>query len=161
MYPGGSSTLYLPKDYSCITSDDGSPDCWITATYTNTDTNYIPGRSGAVHANYANPYTAVDDKRLSSQCASQFSSKYSDFLSTASIHPEYTSNHYVQPAYYEGDVGFTASKPCCLSCYLTGGDVQVYFWPTPALTPAVTKLVDQSGFTLYESAVNLLQIMAK
>ena len=55
----------------------------------------------------------------------------------------------------------TASNPCCLSCYLTGGDVQVYYWPTPALTPAVIKLVDQSCFTLYESAMNRLQIMAK
>ena len=149
MYPGSSSTLYLPSDYSCITDTDGSPDCWVTATATLTYSGYIPGRSGAVHAVYGDPYSSVSDVQLRSLCASQFSSDYSDFIKTGSIVPKYTtSNHYVQPAYYNESWTFVATSPCCQTCYLSGGNVQVQYWPTPAPTPPVTALVDDYGFTL-------------
>ena len=147
-YPGSSSTLYLPSGYSCITSDDGSPNCWYTVQYVETDTNYVHGISGAVHAYYQNPYTSISDERLRSECGSQFSSGYSNFIATGSIVPTHTtSNHYVQPAYYADEWSFTASAPCCQTCYLSGGNVQVQFWPTPAPKPNVTAVVDATGFT--------------
>lgn len=122
--------------------------------YSETDTNYVPGRSGAVHAYYADPYTSVSDVALRSQCASQFSSGYSEFIATASIVPQHTtSNYYVQPAYYVSQWTFVATTPCCQTCYLSGGNVQVQFWPTPAPKPNVTAVVDKSGFTFVSPSV--------
>ena len=44
---------------------------------------------------------------------------------------------------------FKASDPCCAKCSVKGHEVQVFYWPTPALTPALSTLVDTSAsFTL-------------
>ena len=51
--------------------------------------------------------------------------------------------------YYASAFTYTAASPCCSSCTIFGGNVQVYAWPTPAPTPAVSTLVDASNFTLY------------
>ncbi len=149
MYSGSSSTLYLPSGYRCITDTYGSPDCWETQTVAYDPPGYVPGRSGAIHADYQNPYTSVSDIRLRSLCASQYSAGYSNFIKTGSIVAEYTtSDYYVQPAYYNESWQFVATSPCCQTCYLSGGNVQVQYWPTPAPTPAVTALVNSNGFTL-------------
>jgi hypothetical protein len=40
-------------------------------------------------------------------------------------------------------------EDCCIyQCWVQGGDVRVFFWPTPALTPPVTELIDDQGSTL-------------
>jgi hypothetical protein len=45
---------------------------------------------------------------------------------------------------------WTASRgPCCLDCSIGGGTVQLMVWPTPAPTPAISLLVEESSnFTL-------------
>jgi hypothetical protein len=45
---------------------------------------------------------------------------------------------------------FTFSPPsiCCGTCTVYGGDVQVYYWPTPAPNPPVSELVDSKGYVL-------------
>lgn len=48
----------------------------------------------------------------------------------------------------------TISSPCCLNCTFFGGNVQVYYWPTPAPTANISTLVNDAGFTLYHSLGN-------
>jgi hypothetical protein len=55
--------------------------------------------------------------------------------------------------YYASSFTYTAASPCCSSCTIFGGNVQVFAWPTPAPTPAVSTLVDASNFTLYVSMI--------
>lgn len=43
---------------------------------------------------------------------------------------------------------FTPGTGCCGECTISGGNVQVYFWPTTALVPPVSELVDRQGFVL-------------
>jgi hypothetical protein len=48
---------------------------------------------------------------------------------------------------------FTPSAPCCGTCVLSAGDVQVYHWPQAtaapsAPAPSVSMLVNSNGFTL-------------
>ena len=50
--------------------------------------------------------------------------------------------------YNQGRFSYSPSAPCCLNCTLFGGTVQVYYWPTPAPSPPVTKLVNAANFTL-------------
>jgi hypothetical protein len=106
-------------------------------------------------------------------CSQQFDSDFSQWEATASISTEVTTEVYTgYTPYTEAPSGsfslystqidtttqsyvfavdsfqFTAAVPCCLSCTLYGGNVQVYYWPTPAITPAVSTLVNTAGFTL-------------
>jgi hypothetical protein len=61
-------------------------------------------------------------------------------LSTRSAHRD---------AYFLSGFTFTAATPCCSTCTLFGGTVQVYQWPTPAPSPPVSILVDEkNNFTL-------------
>lgn len=54
------------------------------------------------------------------------------------------------PLYYVPDyLDFTASEPCCYSCTLYGGNVQVYYWPEKTQSPPISTLVNSAGFTLY------------
>jgi hypothetical protein len=58
----------------------------------------------------------------------------------------YTTEAWV---HFDGGFSYKAAEPCCYNCSLYGGDVQVYYWPTPAPTPGVTKLVNAANnFTL-------------
>lgn len=43
---------------------------------------------------------------------------------------------------------WTASQPCCKGCFVHGGSVDVFYWPTATQNPPVTTLVDSKGFTL-------------
>jgi hypothetical protein len=55
------------------------------------------------------------------------------------------------PLYYanaEGGLDFTASEPCCQTCQIFGGTVQVLYWPTTTASPAASTLVNSEGFTL-------------
>jgi hypothetical protein len=63
------------------------------------------------------------------------------------------------PYQYAEDFSFKPTSPCCSSCTIYGGDVQVYYWPTATAAPSaqatgVTNssspqtLVDAAGFTL-------------
>lgn len=122
-------------------------------------------------AGFGNPYYDGDkinkniDDTLIVYCASQSRSQVSQFLATAPITagPIVPKSTFVTswfslsqteswsaytPYYYVPEFTFTASKPCCLSCTLFGGNVQVYNWPTPAPSPPVSTLVNSNGFTL-------------
>lgn len=44
---------------------------------------------------------------------------------------------------------FTASKPCCYGCTISGGTVQVFYWPTETQSPPLSTLINADGFTLY------------
>jgi len=49
----------------------------------------------------------------------------------------------------ESSFDFTASEPCCYGCTLSGGTVQVFYWPTETQSPPISTLVNDVGFTLY------------
>jgi hypothetical protein len=65
---------------------------------------------------------------------------YTSLLSTRSEHRD---------TYFVSPFSFVPSSPCCSSCTLYGGTVQVYAWPTPAPQPPTSILVDTiNNFTL-------------
>lgn len=43
---------------------------------------------------------------------------------------------------------YPLTTACCGLCSMTGGDVKVYHWPTPAPSPPTSILVNAEGFTL-------------
>ncbi len=101
-------------------------------------------------------YEASWDPVMSSSCSSQFESSLSSWEATAPITSfGFTATDEegkpVQTESYVQYVDFFTFAPptgCCLNCTLYGGNVQVYYWPTPAPTPAVSTLVNDVGFTL-------------
>jgi len=60
---------------------------------------------------------------------------------------------WVQPAYrpagFASQFTYSAEIPCCSACSLYGNKVEVYYWPTPAPSPAISTLLNAAGFTLY------------
>jgi hypothetical protein len=42
---------------------------------------------------------------------------------------------------------FTASQPCCESCTIRGGSVQVFYWPSSS--PSISTFINTNNFTLY------------
>ena len=110
--------------------------------------------------NASNPYddiVYVFSDPLASQCSSSYESSFSSWMASAIITTQtvtysdqsevaYTTEAWV---HFEGGFSYKAAEPCCYNCSLYGGNVQVYYWPTPAPTPGVTKLVDiANNFTL-------------
>jgi hypothetical protein len=65
---------------------------------------------------------------------------------TVTGHTSILSTVYSQ-AYYLSSFTYTPSAPCCSTCAVFGGSVQVYAWPTPAPSPPVSTVVGQN-FTL-------------
>ena len=66
-----------------------------------------------------------------------------------------TRNYMVYPPHWEG-FSYTPTTPCCGTCALTAGNVQVYHWPQATTTPSICELVDSNGFTLYASSILIL-----
>lgn len=111
---------------------------------------YTVGRDCAILQDYAiNPYYyggATVIPSLSSQCAVKWTSSHDKFLATAETGP--SSMDTVTANFYAESFSFTPTAPCCSSCTLSGANVQVRFWPTPAPVPAVSILVDpDTNFT--------------
>jgi len=159
------------SNQSLIASSAAASDSWTSTCL------YDPGfgygdcnRPGdPVHAGYPNPYDTSlfpsnivpANPSLASFCSKIYVSEYSQFLSTAVIttttYPGYTDYEENPPItytsqeldiYYNENWYYTATPPCCLNCTLFGGNVQVYYWPTPAPSPPVSRLVNAAGFTL-------------
>lgn len=80
-------------------------------------------------------------------CWSSWDTESAEYFATA---PITTGTFGTQPSavYYQQPWDFVASPPCCSSCTLFGGTVQVYFWPTPAPSPPVSILTNTDNFTL-------------
>jgi hypothetical protein len=109
---------------------------------------------------YSNPYVyATWDPIVASSCSKVFQSLYDQFKSTGEVTSwqitptgengqPVTTETFVQ---YEDWFTFVpkAGSGCCLNCTLYGGNVQVYYWPTPAPTPAASILVNEANFTLF------------
>jgi hypothetical protein len=116
---------------------------------------------------------SVNNPSILTYCSQLFESDFSQWEATAAITTEVTTEVYTgytpyadgpssslslystqidtttqSDVYYVDSFSFTAAEPCCLICTLYGGNVQVYYWPTPAITPAVSTLVNTAGFTL-------------
>lgn len=68
---------------------------------------------------------------------------YADYPRTTVVVPATSA-----PLTFVGNFTYTPSGKCCAVCTLFGNDVQVYYWPTPAPSPAVSTLVNTNGFTL-------------
>ncbi len=59
------------------------------------------------------------------------------------VHAGYT------PARYVSDFTFSATSPCCYSCTLFGGDIQVFYWPTATASTNITSsTVNPAGLTM-------------
>ena len=144
-----SGDLVLSSLRSCSSIWGSSFAKWL-ATAEVTTGPIVPGAT----------YTTTLLPWISSQAASTetFSRSLSTWTSTipgtiATIFPEtktLTSAGYGPLYYVQDHLDFTASEPCCESCTLYGGSVQVYYWPTTeAQSPPVSTLVNSAGFTLY------------
>ena len=133
-----------------ITSTAISTSCPYGTAPVFNEVAYTVGRDCAILQDYAlNPYYywgATVIPPLSSQCAVKWTSSHEQFLATAAIAP--SSIDTVTAPFYAESFSFTPTKPCCSSCTLSGANVQVRFWPTPAPVPAVSILVDpETNFT--------------
>lgn len=127
-------------------------------------------------APFGNPYYDGDeinkniDGTLIEYCGAQSRSIVSQFLATAPItaRPVIPQSTFVTegfslsqseswsaytPYYYVPEFTFTASKPCCLSCTIFGGDVEIYNWPTPAPSPPISTLINSNGFTFVSPSI--------
>ena len=102
------------------------------------------GREGAKINMYLNPFTTLSDPSLASKCGGQWSAELTKYIQTGHITIFYPGG----PAEYANDWNFIPKSPCCGQCSIGGIYAELMYWPTPAPTPAVTALVDKSGFTL-------------
>lgn len=172
-----NSTISKPATLSTSTATTSS--CLYPVTIEPYFQYYDCNRPGDPQLpNTANPYELFFDYSdpFVSQCSSSWDSSFSSWLATVPIitqtstfsealdEPEgyiayttvLTTQTYVN---FGGDFSYTAAAPCCYNCSLYGGDVQVYAWPTPAPTPAVTKLVDSANnFTLFVLLSKLFKV---
>lgn len=103
----------------------------------------LTGREGAQILLYQNPFTTWADPSLASKCGAQWSADSSKYIQSGRI-TRYATG---QPALYAKEWIFTPKPPCCGQCSIGGMSAELRYWPTPAPTPAVTAIVDESGFT--------------
>lgn len=102
------------------------------------------GSEGAPIPMYQNPFETLTDPLLASKCGAQWSAELSDYIQSGRI----TTDSPGQPALYASDWNFTPKPPCCGQCSVFDGmSADLNYWPTPAPTPAVTAIIDNSGFT--------------
>jgi hypothetical protein len=103
---------------------------FFTSAYdlVQSDVSFLWGSAGEALIEIAELTT---DGCLFTTCFSQYFSEKSSFI-TASPSDLYF---------------YTAKSPCCGGCTIFAKAVQVSYWPTPAPTPPVTELVDNSGHT--------------
>ncbi|MCJ1393764.1 hypothetical protein MMC18_006640 [Xylographa bjoerkii] len=122
------------------------------------------------------PYNIVPpNPSLASYCGSVWSQQGKQFLTTAAwqtFSGTFWSEAWVEASTATGssisstlftglyqylNIGDTipapTSAPCCLNCTVFGGNVQVFYWPTPAPSPPVTSLVNSAGFTFVSPSV--------
>lgn len=121
----------------------------ISRTQNTTDIKGSEGHSVYIGTNYKGSSTTInymfetDSESVVWASTTRWTSTitgYTSLLSTRSAH---------QDAYFVSPFSFVAASPCCSSCTLFGGTVQVYDWPTPAPQPPVSILVDpKNNFTL-------------
>jgi hypothetical protein len=116
-----------------------------------------PGDPEVLGGNY-NIYEYEYSGSIASQCSVSFEDSLTSWMATAPITTQsivytdevsgvpYTTQYDVV---YDNFFSFAPAEPCCGNCTLYGGDVQIYYWPTPAPTPGVTKLVNEANFTLF------------
>lgn len=77
---------------------------------------------------------------------------FRDMMTDGCLFTTCTNQYWSQSSSFvrEKDPGlfwYTASKPCCGECTIYAHGVQLSYWPTPAPTPPVTKLVDSHNHT--------------
>lgn len=103
----------------------------------------LTGREGAQIYLYMNPFTTLSDPVLASKCGAEWSAESSKYIQTGRI-TRYATR---QLTMYAENWIFTPKPPCCGQCTIDGMSAELRFWPTPAPTPEVTAIVDESGFT--------------
>jgi len=133
----------------CSTVFDSELSSWLaTAPITNalgTSTGLTEWDAGPTTDNYYPTVAAGSTVQVVSGTTTTVS-----WTSGAFIMYEYPPHSSV----YVSNFDYTPSAPCCSSCTVYGGTVQVFQWPTatatPTATPAVSLLVDiVNNFTLY------------
>lgn len=102
----------------------------------------LTGREGALIYLYQNPFTTLTDPSLASKCGAQWSAESSEYIQSGRI-----TTYSGQPARYADQWNYIPKSPCCGQCSIDGMSAELRYWPTPAPTPAVTAIVDNSGFT--------------
>lgn len=105
-----------------------------------------------------NPYEFGYSGPIASQCSESFESSLSSWEATAAIETSslvYTPYSGASPTTsytvdFDDYFTFAPAEPCCGNCTLfVGNNVHVFYWPTPAPTPGITKLVNAANFTLF------------
>lgn len=103
----------------------------------------LTGREGALILMYQNPFKTLTDPLLASKCGAHWSAESSDYIQSGLI----TTDSPGLPARYASSWNFIPEPPCCGQCSIDGMSAELNYWPTPAPTPAVTAIIDNSGFT--------------
>jgi hypothetical protein len=119
---GAPEYVYCPNPYT------SGGICW--SSWTNFATSFLATAFNTPTFSFWNTSTSVASTASPSSCVLEDASGNS---------------------YYVTSFTWTASRqgPCCLDCSIGGGTVQLMVWPTPAPTPAISLLVEESSnFTL-------------
>lgn len=83
---------------------------------------------------------------IGSKATADYQSRYITFTRETETTPYTTQTNVV----YNDFFSYSAQEPCCLNCTLTGGDVQVYWWPTSTAGASLpSKLINSANFTLF------------
>ncbi len=117
----------------------------------NLDASIVIGRSCAVFTSQgcSNSWdcTGVACNTLNSLCSTQFSTDFLQYIATGTVTGTTSISGYypdsknlgmtgslVSASSYNPSWKYTAKPPCCGSCSLDGGTVQVYVWPSTDAT---------------------------
>ncbi|KUJ18980.1 uncharacterized protein LY89DRAFT_668019 [Mollisia scopiformis] len=117
-------------------SNSAASESYMTSLYyaLKSEREFLWGSAGDAAVNFQDLMT---DGCLFTTCTNQYSSESLSFTSA-------------------GDSGlfyYSASTPCCGQCTIYAEGVQLSYWPTPAPTPPVTKLVDSQNHTFISPLV--------
>jgi len=125
----GTTTKYL------VHTESDEDFFWTSSTiYEYTSKGAVYTTTGEVDGDSPSPTWQ------SSWTVTSMVSGFTSLLSTRSAHRD---------TYWVSAFTFTPSAPCCSSCTVLGGTVQVLNWPTPAPQPSVSILVDaKNNYTL-------------
>jgi hypothetical protein len=131
-----AATVAATSTFTCASTYDGQ--YTVNAYYNPYNTSLYP-------------YNIVPpNATLASICNAQWTSQNSGYLTSAAYTHQGDYCYPVGIQYSLVDpLPVTPVEPCCLNCTIYGGNVQVYYWPTPAPTPGFSTLTTSAGFTLY------------
>lgn len=140
-FGGAEWNPYGPDPYGFPNNAPASINAYCSSLFESSSSHFLS--TVALTSSTVAPYTIIETPFLLTE--TEGSALTLTVTETAATTELVGGEVYV---YNQNRFTFIPSAPCCLNCTLFGGTVQVYYWPTPAPSPPVTKLVNAANFTL-------------